>query len=218
MRPSRRGSWLDLVINISVLVFLGYALLRPAGPLGRKWNARRAEQHLIAVAVEKWDRLAAGSSSGLPVVVEFIDYECPFCRQAHLLLDDAAEGGGVEIVYRQMPLVIHPRADGAARAALCAEAQGRFREMHDLLLETEDWRSSAHPWTDLAVYAGVEDSERFQACLSSEWVLGRLKADRRLADALGVSATPTFVGLGGSHHGRPLLSDLQRIAGSERHE
>ena len=96
------------------------------------------------------------------------------------------------MIYRHLPLPFHPAAEGAARASICAERQGRFREMYDRLFGTEAWLSDTN-WNREAESAGVPDLGRFGNCLHDIDTDRRLAVDRNLAEALAVAGTPTFV-------------------------
>lgn len=135
-------------------------------------------------------------------LIEFGDYECPFCRRSHPALQNLiAANPGLTVGYRHYPLNdIHPVADAAARAAICTEFQGRFPEIHSLLLTTTDW-ADAKDWARLAERVGISDLAEFRRCLTSEAVVQRLEEDRALAEALGVTGTPTFFYRYGSRRG-----------------
>lgn len=77
-------------------------------------------------------------------------------------------------------------------AAVCADAQGRFAEMHRQLMTTTEWLSDTN-WIQQARVAGVRSTDEFQACLQSEAARERLRVQRALADAIGVDGTPYFV-------------------------
>lgn len=162
MRQRSGDEWLGIIVNVAVLGFLGYALLRPAGPIGQRWRSIRSEQHLREVIAVEWDRLSVGASTGLPTVVEFIDYECPYCRRAHGLLLDAQRDGAFEVVYRHLPLVIHPRAEGAARTVLCSERQHRSSRVHEMLLTTDAWRQGGYSWLRVGAEVGISDTTAFR--------------------------------------------------------
>jgi protein-disulfide isomerase len=107
----------------------------------------------------------------------------------------------IAIAFRHFPIEnAHPMADGAARAAICAELQDRFAEMHTLLFETDEWRKSGD-WAALASEAGVPNLTLFMTCLTGEVAEDRLEADRTLAEILGIRATPTFFYRSGAHVG-----------------
>jgi protein-disulfide isomerase len=126
-------------------------------------------------------------------LVEFGDFECPFCARATGVATELRErfGDDLRYVFRHLPLVdVHPHAERAARAAVAAQAQGRFWEMHDLLFGHQDQLE----YEDLAGYAarlGL-DVEKFLRDLDDEDVAARIRADVASAEASGVRGTPTF--------------------------
>jgi protein-disulfide isomerase len=139
----------------------------------------------------------AGSPSRGPegahvVIVEFADFECPFCQKIAPELDALWEKhrDQVRFVYKFMPLSMHPHGEPAARAAIAAQKQGKFWEMHHLLfangghLEPEDLEKYAKT-------IGL-DVDRFKADMQSPETKARLDADRKLADDLHVKGTPTI--------------------------
>ncbi len=134
-------------------------------------------------------------------VVEYGDFECPYCGRAEPVVRELlAERGDVRYVWRHLPLTdVHPRAQLAAEAAEAAAEQEAFWEMHDLLLDHQD---DLHP-RGLVRHAETLglDVERFRADLYAR--LGRERIDRDVAsaDRSGVSGTPTFFVNGRRHHG-----------------
>lgn len=136
----------------------------------------------------------AGPSKGpadAPVtIVEFADFQCPYCRDAVATLArlQAAFPTQVRLVFRDFPLPMHADAPRAAEAAGCADEQGRFWEMHDALFAGAVRREDL---ARRAADAGL-DAARFQACLTSGRQQTRWQSGRALGLQLGVSATPTF--------------------------
>jgi len=125
-------------------------------------------------------------------VLEYGDFECPYCGQAEPVLRELLRDfGDVAYVWRHLPLNdVHPSAQQAAEAAEAAAEQGAFWEMHDLLLEHQD----ALRYRDLIGYAeqlGL-DVERFDDDLRTRSGAGRIARDVDSADLSGVSGTPTF--------------------------
>ncbi len=125
-------------------------------------------------------------------IVEFSDYECEFCEKAEpatrKVLDEYPDR--VRIVFRNFPLSIHPHAQKAAEAALCAGEQGRYWEMHDLLFANQKALEPAR----LKQYArslGL-DPGAFDRCLDSGSKAAAVGADRHDAESLGVVSTPSF--------------------------
>jgi thiol-disulfide isomerase/thioredoxin len=139
----------------------------------------------------------AGSPSRGPedapvVVVEFADFECPFCQKIAPELDELWEKrkDKVRFVYKFMPLAMHPHGDIAARAAIAADMQGKFWEMNRLLFANGQHLEQS----DLERYAtslGL-DLPRFRVDMLSSAAKARIDADRKVADDLQVKGTPTI--------------------------
>jgi protein-disulfide isomerase len=150
-------------------------------------------------------------------LVEYGDFECPFCGRAEPAIRDLLrEFGDVGYVWRNLPLSdVHPHAQLAAEAAEAAATQGRFWEMHDLLLTHQE---ALEP-DDLVRYAqqiGL-DVEQFASDLSTHAAAARVADDVDSADLSGVSGTPTFFVNGRRHYGAydlETLSDAVRLAGA----
>ncbi len=150
-------------------------------------------------------------------VVEYGDFECPYCGQAEPVVRELLHDfGDVRYVWRHLPLSdVHPRAQLAAEAAEAAGDQGAFWEMHDLLLDHQD---ALRP-SDLIGYAeqlGL-DVERFADDLREHAGAARVAEDVDGADLSGVSGTPTFFVNGRRHHGAydiAVLSAAVRAAGA----
>ncbi|HZD88183.1 MAG TPA: Na+/H+ antiporter NhaA [Gaiellaceae bacterium] len=134
-------------------------------------------------------------------VVEYGDFECPYCGLAETSLRELLRDfGDVAYVWRHLPLNdVHPGAQQAAEAAEAAALQGRFWEMHDLLLDHQD----ALSFDDLTGYAAQLglDVGRFEEDLRTRAGAGRVAADVDSADLSGVSGTPTFFINGLRHYG-----------------
>jgi protein-disulfide isomerase len=135
---------------------------------------------------------ARGSASAPITVVEFADYECPFCAKAEATVHalEAAHPGRVRVVFENLPLAMHAHARLAARAALAADAQGRFWEMHDALFARQGALDAA------AIEASARDVgldvARFDRDLADPATEARLAADEARASSLHVGGTPTF--------------------------
>lgn len=150
--------------------------------------------------VANWEAIGAvGSLLGPPEadvrIVEFSDFQCPFCAQVRTDLQRLRQDhpGRVTIVYRHLPLeAIHPHAFGAALAAECAGAQGRFEAYHNALFERQD-SIGIRSWKAFATEAGVPDVESFGACMEEEHFRERVEMDARAAEEIGVAGTPAFI-------------------------
>jgi Na+/H+ antiporter NhaA len=157
-----------------------------------------------------------GSLEGPVTVVEYGDFECPFCGQAEPVVRELlGDFGDVRYVWRHLPLNdVHPHAQLAAEASEAAAEQGAFWEMHDLLFDNQD----ALEADDLIGYAerlGL-DVERFSEDLRTRLGAARVADDVDSADLSGVSGTPTFFINGRRHYGAydiATLSAAVRAAG-----
>ena len=159
---------------------------------------KRTLANLSAATSARMDTVDASTA----MIIEFGDYECPFCRDSDAHLEAVMESHpDVTIGFRHYPLTaIHPKAEDAARAAICAEEQGRFQQIHSLLFGSTEWRDIGD-WKTLAENAGVADLAAYESCLMSEATGRRLEEDRRLGEALGLTSTPTFFYQFGRHVG-----------------
>ncbi|WP_326600284.1 Na+/H+ antiporter NhaA [Streptomyces sp. NBC_01803] len=155
----------------------------------------------LAVPVDPDRDHVRGSLDAPVTVVEYGDFECPYCGQAEPVVRELlADFGDVRYVWRHLPLNdVHPNAQLAAEAAEAAAEQGGFWAMHDLLLDHQ----GALRATDLLRYAadiGL-DTDRFHRTLREHGGGGRVAEHVESADRSGVSGTPTFFINGRRHHG-----------------
>jgi len=146
------------------------------------------------VPVPLGDSPAHGSTTPTWVtIVEFSDFECPFCADAAPTMARllAAYGDDVQLVYKHFPLEpMHPHARPAAIAAECARVQGRFWELHDQLFAHRAALDDAS-LAGWAAAAGL-DVAPWQACRATPEPGARVDADRALGASLAVRGTPTF--------------------------
>jgi len=138
-----------------------------------------------------------------PVLIEYADFECPFCAAVSLRLD----GLQARRVFRHFPVSSsHPRAWAAACAAEAAAAQGRFWEMHDLLFADQGRLEDPHLW-ERARGLGL-DLERFEHDRRSESVRARVRQDFESGVRAGVVTTPTVFADGRMYSGQIDVSQL----------
>ncbi|MEZ4438735.1 MAG: thioredoxin domain-containing protein [Polyangiaceae bacterium] len=144
------------------------------------------------IALEADDAPAIGRRDAALSVVLFGDYRCPFTLRAFPLLRELlARRDDVRVVFRQLPLPMHPDAEDVARAALAAAAQGRFGAFQDLFA---DGRRQPPSTTELTGLLALSEAQLRDALYSPE-VDASLARDRALATKLAVRASPTlFVG------------------------
>jgi protein-disulfide isomerase len=141
-----------------------------------------------------------GPANSPVTIVEFSDFECPFCKRAHPTLMQLLEkyAGKVKLVYRDFPLEsIHPQARRAAEAARCANDQGKFWDYYDTLF-TESPKLAPDDLKRYAAQAGI-DVKKFDDCLSAGAHKTALQKDIDEGTRLGVTGTPAFF-----INGRPL--------------
>lgn len=149
-------------------------------------------------------------------IVEFSDYQCPFCKRFHEetyhnLLD--AYPGKIRFVYRDLPLTsIHPNAFPAAVAAACAGEQDAYWPMHDKLFGADELGQDAY--VQFATELGL-DVKAFEGCLTSDKFNGAIQADSDFAVNLGINSTPTFFINGLAVVGAQPLSVFQQVIDKE---
>jgi protein-disulfide isomerase len=156
--------------------------------------AQDAPRQVTRYDVPVDDDPALGPESAPITIIEFSDYECPYCRswQAEVLprLRETYPDQ-IRLVYRDFPLTsIHPNAAPAAAAANCANEQDAYWEFHDKLFSMELGLSES-AYQQYASDLGL-DSESFSECLKSDRYVDEVEADYQYAAELGVRSTPTF--------------------------
>lgn len=135
-----------------------------------------------------------GNPKAPVTIIEFSDYQCPFCSRAIPTLDRIkAEYGPdkVRIVFRDMPLPSHGRANPASLAAHCANEQGKFWEYHNSLFQNQTKLEDG----DLKTYAKqlALDEKKFAECYDSKKYQAIIDKSKKEAEGLGITATPSFV-------------------------
>jgi protein-disulfide isomerase len=132
-----------------------------------------------------------GSRDAEIVLVEFADYECPYCEKVTPALQQLKKdyGDRVAVAFKDFPLPMHHRAEKAAEAARCAGAQGKFWEYHDVL-----FYSKLLDVADLKQHARVLklNTDRFDQCLDNGDMAGQVKKDLEEGQSLGLTGTPSF--------------------------
>ena len=163
-----------------------------------------------------------GSDSARVEIMEFSDFECPFCaRFAVLQMPDVRSRliatGRVRWRFVHFPLQNHTKSPTAHLAAACANEQGRFWPVHDLLYEHQgEWteaRDLVGAVTAIAAQAGV-DRARFDQCMTTRSAWGRVLADKALGDSIGIGGTPTMFANGRQIPGVPSFDELRAIVDS----
>jgi protein-disulfide isomerase len=152
----------------------------------------------------------------LLVVTEFGDFQCPACSRFALLHWPEVQrifGDSVVLQFRHWPQPYHPFARDAAVASICAEAQGRFQQMHDLLFARQSAIGHAS-FESFAKETGVRDLPKFAKCLRSLAPRAVIDRDSRAAVAIGAVGTPTLVVEGVPYRLRADVTWLPRLIDS----
>ncbi len=170
--------------------------------------------HLVLPVLPTRDHIRGPVNAPL-TLLEYGDYECPYCGAAHPVVQEVRRllGNQLRFVYRHFPLTnVHAHAEPAAEAAEAAGAQERFWPMHDMLFEHQD----ALEADDLAAYAEALglDVPRFVTELADGIYRPRVREDFLSGVRSGVNGTPSFYVNGIRHDGAP---DLQSLLWSIQH-
>jgi Na+/H+ antiporter NhaA len=212
---------LSAAVVSALLTWIVYrltGLLSPARRIRALQGDIRLIQDLIPEVDPERDHIR-GTPQAAITVIEFGDFECPYCGQAEPMVRDLLAGTDLRFVWRHLPLTdVHPAAQLAAEASEAAGAQGKFWQMHDLLLEHQENLTPA----DLVRYAadlGL-DVERFHDDLKRHVHETRVAQDVESADLSGATGTPTFFINGQRHYGAYDLDSLAAAvttAGVQQH-
>jgi protein-disulfide isomerase len=133
-----------------------------------------------------------GGKDAPVTIVEFSDFQCPYCRSAEPVLKQirAKYGDKVKLIYMDFPLGMHPHAMDAAVAGRCAADQNKFWEFHDAMFSDQS-KLDAAGLKASAARVGL-DSNKFNACFDAKPEAPGIKADQAQGEQLGVTGTPTF--------------------------
>lgn len=152
------------------------------------------------VDVSEDDDAVLGDEDADIVIVEFSDFQCPFCERFYSqtlpqLKSNYIDTGKAKLIYRDYPLGFHPNAMPAAIAAECAGAQGKYFEYHDILFENQAaWSPLADAKETFNGYAkqlGL-DANKFSTCVADPKTKAEVEADTNEGSQYGVSGTPSF--------------------------
>lgn len=155
-------------------------------------EAEKKEKVTRAIKFLRSDENAGimGNADGEVLIVEFYDYNCPYCRRATPILSDLIdENPELRIVMREWP-ILGPDSEFAARASLAALKQGRFAVFHEALMDKP--RANAATVRQAAEEASL-DYDRLQQDMNAPEVDSHLKVSRAIAEQLGIKGTPTFL-------------------------
>ena len=177
------------------------------------------EVKLTAPMPPKKEVAATGPSKGpekAPVtIVEFSDFQCPFCSRAAGTVAQVLENypGKVRVVFRNFPLEFHKQAPKAAEAAMCAQEQGKFWEYHDVLFKNQD-KLMPEDLKQHAQALGM-DMAKFDQCFSSGKYAEVVKKDMEAGQKAGVTGTPAFFINGMMISGAQPIDEFKRLIDAE---
>lgn len=141
------------------------------------------------------DDAVLGDPNAPVTIVEFSDYECPFCQRFYVqtfgqIKENYIDTGKVKLIYRDFPLSFHEHAEKAAEAAECAGEQGKYYEMGDKLF-SEGVDGGVDSFKQYAVDLGL-DTDAFNTCLDSGQMASEIQKDMVAGQKAGVQGTPSF--------------------------
>jgi protein-disulfide isomerase len=165
----------------------------------------QAPEEIVQLTEEQWQAILAepafamGDESAPVTIVEFTDYECPFCKRyvdetMGQIEEKYVDTGKVKYLIHDLPLPFHAGAKPAALAARCAGEQGAYQDMHALLFENQEAWTAGEMETVFKKYAtqlGL-NAGQFTNCLANGQYDGAIDKDLTLAASVGASGTPTF--------------------------
>ena len=163
---------------------------RPRQQVEAFYKARFAADQIKNIELE--DSPSKGNPSAPVLLVEFADFQCPACRAARPLVEEALKkhDGQTRLVFKNFPLSIHQYGEKLARSARAAQLQGKFWEMYGALFENQD-RISPQVVDELAKGLGL-DMAKFAKDLESEAVADAVSRDRKQGERLDIQSTPTL--------------------------
>jgi protein-disulfide isomerase len=173
---------------------------------------------MSAPRVQVSTQASAGSTgpNNAPItIVEFSDYQCPFCQRAEDSVKEVMKkyGDKVQLVYMDFPLPMHPNALGAAQAARCAGDQGKYWEFHDALFADQSKLDAA------GLKATADklklDTKKFGECTDHGLHLDQVKASQQEGTEVGVDGTPTFIINGRMMSGAQPATEMESVIDEE---
>ena len=180
-------------------------------------QAQQASNQPTPIFVSLDDDPIKGDPEAPITIVEFSDFQCPFCSRFFddtlpLLEENYIQTGIVKLVYRDMPLQIHPNAFAVHVAAECADDQDSFWEFHDILFERQnEWNRLTPSDLGLKMLAYAEELEldsSFSSCIQSSSMADEIRKDYSQGAGYGVTGTPSFF-VGNDEDGYVKLSGAQ---------
>ncbi len=197
----------DTLWKYSTFVLLGVVILgvaffvlgdkSPTGAVIQQPGQQLPTEPTAKITVDVKGDPVKGDKNAKVTLVEFTDYECPFCQRAAQqsipVLDKYVESGDLKVITKDYPLPFHPQAQKAAESAHCAREQGgdaKYYEMHDLLF-TQGVVGGIETFKGYATDMGL-DVTKFTTCLNSDKFADEVAEDLAYGQEIGVQGTPAF--------------------------
>ena len=166
-------------------------------------NQLPTEQSNLTMKISVDNDPIIGNPDAPITIIEFSDFQCPFCARFYtqtlpLIYEEYIEPGKVKLVFRDYPIQsIHPNAVPAAVASECANEQGKFKEMHDMLFEKQNEWSKQKTADALSLFSQYAtkiqlEQEVFDSCLTSGKYIEEIRKDLEDGQNYGISGTPGF--------------------------
>ena len=181
------------VIIIAILIFVAVRSSPTGQVVAPEDNRQQIPEQITAVGID--DDAVKGDENAPVTMIEFSDYECPFCTRFYSqtlgqIEREYIDTGKVKFVYRDFPLSFHQNAQKAAEAAECAGKQDKYYEMHDLLFE-KGVIGGVSSFKQYANEIGLDTAE-FNSCLDSGEMASEVQKDFQDGQRAGVQGTPSF--------------------------
>jgi len=205
--------FLAVIITI-ILVFVGVVVI--SNKSSNSGSSKKSSNSTLTQHVE-------GKGTTGVTLVEYGDYQCPYCEQYYSTVKQAQTefGDQIKFQFRNFPLVsLHRNAFAAARAAEAASLQGKFWQMHDALYEPSNWQvwtSASDPssnFVQLAQQLGL-NVQQFKTDFASDQVNSLVNADMAEGNKLGIDGTPTFFVDGKQVQIANSLGDFEKVIKAE---
>lgn len=182
-----------------------------------KASAANQRGKVNVTAVDVGEGRKMGQADAAYVIVEFTDYQCPYCarysrRTFGQLKKEYVDTGKIQYMVKDYPLGFHREARSAAIAASCANEQGAYWEMHEQLFENQG-KLNNEMYGQLAEDMDL-DLSQFNKCLNDPGHEKRVNEDIALAERIGIQGTPAFL-VGRLEAGR--LTDIKAISGAQQY-
>jgi len=191
----------DALVDAAALTAALCALVLTAGVAREHFGEESRPSGPQSRSIQDWEEYAEtghrlGAVDPAVTIIWWGDYQCPFCRRLAPALEALLDhhGDRVAVVYRHWPLASHPAARPGARAAVCADAQGGFTSLHELLYGGTAWISDpSRGLVTVAENAGIPDLAKFDRCLGDSTVDKIIELDVAAIRGLEATGVPSLL-------------------------